>query len=72
MEDSLFENREKIRAEIFKYVGFVFCSPACMMIFEFLVYENFLGGRYLIFRIPTAILLLYWGLGLLADSVEIM
>ncbi len=72
MGDSFFENREKIRAEIYKYAGFVLCTPACMMVFEYLVYENIMGGQHLIFRITLAVGLFYWGLLMLADSTEIM
>lgn len=72
MGDSFLEHREKIRAEIYKYAGFVLCTPACMMVFEYLVYENIMGGQYLIVRIGLALVLFYLGLIILAESTEIM
>lgn len=66
------DNREKIRGEIFKYAGFVFCSPACIMSLEYLLYENLFGGKYLITRITITAILFLIGLGLLVNSVDIM
>ncbi len=72
MGESFSDNREKIRAEIYKYAGFVLCSPAAIMTFEFIAYESIVEGQFLEYRIAGAIALLVLGLGFLVNSLDIM
>lgn len=72
MEETFSDHREKIRAEMYKYAGFVFCSPAAIMLFEYIAYESIVEGQFLAFRIGGSIILLILGLGFLVNSLDIM
>ncbi len=66
------DHREKIRAEMYKYAGFVFCSQADIMLFEYVAYEIRFEVQFLAFRIGGSIILLILGLGFLVNSLDIM